>query len=156
MPIRIWYAGELYLQYFLALFASFMSVLFFALLIYKIPQTGLLLFVVFREGAGVGAYFLLFLILSLPALPVFWGVLMLTTLRLSFWAALICYLSGLMVLLPLIPVIARSDITPMIGLLIYFGLALTAGYGLVLLLYREQNSKKGLSRTVYPGWEDYS
>lgn len=130
-----------YLSYCLGLGVSILTAWLFFMLIVSIPQTSIIIFVVFMESAGTDAYFLLFLFLSIPSLLMFWVTMKLSVLKVSFGSVLICFALGHCILLFLIPSIAKPEITQLAGFLIFVAIALTGGFALVLFLQRFGASK---------------
>ena len=100
---------EKYLLYCLALGASAFSSFLTLIIISKIPQTGIVIYFVFKEGAGIGEYLFLFVFLSIPALFTFWIALKHTKLKITFGSAIVLYIFGLITLICLIPMIARPE-----------------------------------------------
>jgi hypothetical protein len=136
----------------LGAFVSFITLLILSVF----PPTGIIFYFVFKEGAGTGSYFTFFLVLGLPALFTFWLVLSTTEFKISFGSAVLCYISGLCLLLILIPLMATPEITPLMGFCFFVAVALTAGFALFLFLHRQEFLRPEGKTNHYPEWEDYS
>lgn len=125
-----------FISFMLGILVSLFTYVFSFILLAKYSSYAIIIYIVFKENAGTAEYFTLSLILGIPALITYWCVLKFTSLKISFGSALICYVIGHIVLLPLIPIIAKPEITPLVGFLIYFCFVLSGGFALTLRLHK--------------------
>lgn len=130
-----------FIYYMLGILASLFTYVFSFILLAKYTSYGIIIYIVFKENAGPAEYFTLSLIHGIPALITYWYVLKFTSLKISFGSALICYMIGHIVLLLIIPIIAKPEITPLVGFLIYFCFVLSGGFALTLRLHELEKSR---------------
>lgn len=91
-----------------------------------------MIFIVFRDNAPTIHYMILSLLLSIPAIVTFDMILRLGGYKIGFVGLGFCWFAGLATLAWLLPIIALPDVSVVMGIIAYVGLALTFGFLLVL------------------------
>ena len=148
--------ANLFAFFILAIASSFLTTVgaFFILTI--VPSTSIIIYYVFKEGASIQEYMFLAVMISLPSLFVFWFIMKKAESGFSFGSAVLCYMSGIIALAFWLPFVAKPEISPVIGFIAYILVAATAGFLIIVLLFKMKKAAQNDKIEVYPGWEDYS